>query len=143
MVGDPGDVKDPLDLSRTAPQKELTVALARDTHPQVDDLDPAGVDELQSAEIKYDRLRVALQGSHQGCVKLIPRGEIQFSVRLYDVPVGTAAEANLELDVVSNPELFGEAHIDTSALELSDRCRPGGEDSSPSSADQDRFAGSS
>jgi hypothetical protein len=60
-------------------------------------------------------------------VKLVCGGEIKFAVWLYDVPARTAAGGDLKLGVLPNLELFGEAHIDTSAWELSDRRRPGPE----------------
>lgn len=119
-IRDPSQLKRPLYVSRTAHEQELPSALGRDTDRHICELDPGRVHEVQPAEVKHNRLRSALECRHQGHVKLVSGGKIQLSAWLYDVPVGTTADTDRELGLLANPELFGEAHIDTSAWELSE-----------------------
>jgi hypothetical protein len=62
-VGDPDHVKQPLDVSRTGHEKELTFALGSDADCQIDQLDPTGVHEVQSPEVQDDRRRAALKAA--------------------------------------------------------------------------------
>jgi hypothetical protein len=102
-------------MYRPAHEGELPSALGCDMGRHSDEVDPAGVHELKSAQVKHDRLRAALECCHQSRVKLVSGGEIQLSAWPYDVPAGTTTNANCELGLLANPELFGEAHLDTSA----------------------------
>jgi hypothetical protein len=79
---DPSQVTRSQDAFRTAHEEELETALRRDAGRHKCELGRGAVHELQSAEVKHNRPRSALECRHQSRVKVVSYREIKLSMGL-------------------------------------------------------------